>query len=455
MGNNLFSPVTRFLPAVYIYRMQVPGKEADMKKILPTLLLIALLTSCRTSQLPETPAATTTSLAVEPSPKEGQSAWSIFDPDPDHPWNRVFRQLYQRTTTDGEEYGADELDPLLWFDTTYLLTGDSHQQVVRVLDEFLSNNADNLIQPPLKRAMFQRDLWAVFDWLVSQAEPYPAAREALAVRLVEIMKRIALSREEILSLPDNYRLAVSSGLYPTAFQGDHPEEIFLPPDLFQPDSAWVPIGREGGPAAMTHTEAFPFFGRSVFLVFYRSPDGRRATLDFIDALNTEPSRALTMGLDVALVRRMLLIDDEGNLVLSPMVEMIQIRHFNPAQSFYEFELDRSRLFDGVAGGLVPNHELFMLFMSHGDVFEIPDLPFLKATIPEICKACHFENPPLPNPANTQSIISYSRHPFSLTDNSRPILFAATLEGETQSVIEWKQDHETWKALETLWERTLP
>ena len=422
-----------------------------MKKTILVLLLIVPLTGCGTNQPSQAPAATATSEIIQP-PK---SVWSIYDPDPDHIWNRVFRQLYQRTDTDGKEYGADELDPLLWSDTTHLLAGNSYKKTVQVLDEFLSIHAENFIPNPLKRAMFQRDVWAVFDWAAWQAEPYPAEREALKVRLAEIMKRIALPREEILSLPDNYRLAVDSRTYPAGFQMDHPEEGFLPPGLLQPDSAWVLMGREGGPVAMTHTEAFPFFGRSVFLVFLRSPDGRAGTLSFINALNTDPGDASTMGSDVALVRRMLLIDDEGKLAPSPLVETIQLRHFSPAQTFYEFELDRARLFSDIAGSLAPNDDLFMLFMSHGDVFNNPDIPYLTTTIPDICKACHLEHPPLPNHANAQSIISYSRQPFPLSNGARPILFTTTPVNEAQTVIEWKQAHATWKALEALWQQTTP
>ena len=421
-----------------------------MKKILPTLLLIVLLTSCRTSQLPELPTATATSPVVEPHPRERQSAWSIYDPDPDHPWNRVFRQLYQRTAANGDEYGADELDPLLWFDTTHLLTGDSHRQAVQVLDEFLSGGAENLIRDPLKRAMFQRDLWAVYDWAAYPAEPHPAERGALQVHLVDIMKRVALSKEEILSLPDNYNFAVDSGTYPVEVKPDHPETAFLPPELFQSESAWVTVGRQGGPVAMTHTEAFPFFGRSVFLVFMRSPHGREATLDFIDSLNTGPNPVTAIDLEVALVRRMLLIDDQGELIPSPLVETVQIRHFSPAQTFYEFELDRRNLFDGPAGGLVLKYDLFLRFMSHGDVFNQPDLPHLRAAVPDICKGCHS-----PDLTTTQTIISYSRQRFSLPDNSRPVLFATTTESEAQTVMEWKRDHDTWRSLTSLWEKAGP
>jgi len=167
-------------------------------------------------------------------------------------------------------------------------------------------------------------------------------------------------------------------------------------------------------------------------------------------LRTEPNPVLTIGSDVALVRRMLLIDDQGDLVLSALVETVQIRHFNPEQNFHEFELSRMRLLKGLADNLVLKTELFLLFMSHGDVFEGSHGPELQATIPEICKACHFEFPPIPNSGNTRSIISYSRQPIALPDNGQPILFATTTEDEVQVIIKWKRNHETWQSLEALW-----
>ena len=36
-----------------------------------------------------------------------------YHPDPDHMWNRLFRQLFGRTDGDGQEFGLDSLDPLL------------------------------------------------------------------------------------------------------------------------------------------------------------------------------------------------------------------------------------------------------------------------------------------------------------------------------------------------------
>jgi hypothetical protein len=149
---------------------------------------------------------------------------------------------------------------------------------------------------------------------------------------------------------------------------------------------------------------------------------------------------------------MLLIDDQGELILSPLIETVQIRHFTTPQIFHEFELDRRRLFDGLAGGLEPKTELFMLFMSHGDIFEEPGIPQLKVSVPSICTTCHFHDSATPGYQSTHSIISYSRTPFSLPDNERPILHATTWTNEAQMVIEWKHGHITWQSLQALWDQ---
>ena len=422
-----------------------------MKSIVILTLVVITGLGCTGNLQPEQPYDTTATAPVnEVQPTSEKPTWNIYDSNPDHIWNRVFRQFYRRTTKDGKEYGSDELDPLLWFDTTYLLDGYSHQQAIQVLDEFLTTYAENLIRDPLKRAMFQHDMWAVFDWLSFQSDPYPSQRKALETRLAQVIKRVALTREQIVSLPDNYKLALESNVFPTNYQEDHPEMAFLPFDLFHPNSAWVAIGRESGPVAMAHTNSAPFFGRSVFLVFVRSPDGRAATLDFVQSLNTEPDPVLAIGSEVALVRRMLLIDDQGDLILSPLIETIQIRHFKPEQIFQEFELDRTYLFEGFAGGLHSKNDLFLLFSSHGDVFEGDHGPELRATIPDICEACHSEDTLISNSGNTQSILSYSRINFPLPDNQEPVLTTTTWESEAQVVTKWKINHHTWQSLEALW-----
>ena len=210
------------------------------------------------------------------------------------------------------------------------------------------------------------------------------------------------------------------------------------------------MGRASGPIAMAHTEQAPFLGRSVFLVFVRSPGGQAATLDFIDSLNKDPHPNLVTGLDVALVRRMFSIDDQGGLVLSPLVETVQIRHFAPEQIFHEFELDRIRLLNRSINTFNLNTDLFMLFSSHGDVFQNPDIPSLQAAIPDICKGCHLNIGAVVDRGVIASIISYSRANFPLPDKQKPVLLATTWDDEAQKVLQWKINNPTWKSLRDLW-----
>jgi len=374
--------------------------------------------------------------------------WNIYAPDPQHLWNRLFRQLYRRTTNDGREYGWNSLDPLLWYDTTYLLEGSSHQQAMSVLDKFLATKGENLITDPLQRAIFQRDMWAVFDWLTSRSDTYSAQRQELQWRLAQVIRKVALTEEEILSLPNNYEAAVKSKAFAPKYQSQTPDIGFLPADLLRPDSDWVCLGREGGPIAMTHTEEFPSYGRSVFLVFIRVPGGREATLKMLQELNEQ--RPLTLQLadtEVALVRRAMLINDQGDITPSPITELVQIRHFEyvgvsfASQNFYEFQLNRASLFAGAAGGFQQLAKEVMLFRSHDDVFQA-GLSVGEVLIPGICAGCHAGG------TLTLSILSYSRWRFPLPDQGSPVLIQITPDLEARTVITWKQKHQTWQALET-------
>lgn len=419
---------------------------STVARLLAALFMLAVASGCN-SFVDQTPV--TTPDVTLPSSTLDESRWDIYHPDPEHLWNRLFRQLYKRTAKDGREYGWDSLDPLLWPETTHLLEQSTHEATVRLFDEFLSSHGGSLIADPLKRALFQRDMWAVFDWLAYQSmyqtDNYPDQRHALQWRLAQVIQKVALTEEEILSLPENYEMAVRSRAFPATFQVDHPDVAFLPGDLMEPDSGWVCLGRDGGPMAITHTEVFPFFGRAVFLVFIRVPGRNDATLNFLHQLNRgAPTATIPIGTEVALVRRMLLIDTNGDIKLSPIVESVQIRHFSPAQNYYKFGLNRYLLFNGTSGGLRSIGKEFILFLSHGiDLFESDHV--MEAQIPGVCTACHGGEV-----YGTQSIISYSRARFPLPDQKRPVLSETTPEVEAQTSIAWKLNHPTWKSLQTGW-----
>src|SRR5262249_8168380 len=171
---------------------------------------------------------------------------AIYDADPEHLWNRLYAALYVRTTDDGQSHGQDELDPLLWENSTYLLTEPRYQQVLGLLNEFLDRRGEKLIAHPLKRALLQHDRWAVFECLsdpsgehVSAPDNLGAQRRALRNRLAPVIRRLALSVEQIEKLPDNYSVAMASEAYPPSQDRAHAEKAFLPRDLFDAHGPWV------------------------------------------------------------------------------------------------------------------------------------------------------------------------------------------------------------------------
>jgi hypothetical protein len=339
------------------------------------------------------------------------SAVTLYDPNPGHIWNRLHEALFVRKDASGVTYGSDSLDPLLWLNSTHLLSEPSHRRALRVLDEFLQTHAENLIRDPVKRAILQHDLWAIFDWSIER-EPerpgkpeYEREKRELQTRLVEALRRLALTSKQIESLPDNYAQAVASGNFGKGYDPAHSDRAFLPPDLFEQHGSWVNIDAAGDPEPVAPQHLAAVSGRSRFLVFMRLPGGRRATFDYLrtlwefpqpwvvrsDAPNqteTNPNLpSFPVGTEVALVRQMTLFDDHGNLVPAPITESVQIRAYRGVspentpgtitdegvarndQDFYEIRLSRPHLFANKAGGLRtegPSEREFFTFNAQGD-----------------------------------------------------------------------------------------
>ena len=407
---------------------------------------------------------------------------AIYDSNPDHLWNRLHRAFYVRTARNGEEYGHDELDPLLWAETKHLLVGPSHQQAIKLLDEFLSVNGSALGADPLKRAMLQRDLWAIFDWSEQTSFKYPREAEALQSKLAPVIRSIALSREQIQALPDNYADAVKAKVFAAQYDPERRETAFLPPDLFQPDGPWVCVGARGGqPVAPSH--AYAFSGRSVFLIFIRLPEGRSSTLNYLEKLQgfpvfiagDTPNRRshnpdlpqFPIGTQLALVRKMVLIDNQGELVPTCLTEDIQIRVHRAlsktiplgidfdsnaertAQDFFEIKLSRAKLFAGNSGGLrtlARDEKEFRLFLSHGDdpfdwLKENESLERARITTLKDCVNCHYR----------PGIHSMNSHSHLM--DAQAALIASDINNETKATIGWKQTNQAkydWRLLQRLW-----
>ena len=311
---------------------------------------------------------------------------AVYDPDPQHLWNRLFAAFYvrqvevvDRVIVDGEAVrglpqtvvlGPDVVDPPLGRHARFLLDDAPFRKCNEILDEFLSSSGAQLVDDPLKRVLLQRDLWAVFDLLA--ADPKHAShgmwlegglpeltpvheqhRQILSRKLAAIMRAVALSAEEVRRLPDTYQLAVDSRAFRTEPEGSEPPH-YLPADLFDPHGTWQQIvygEAEGGLFGHTHQTD----GRSVFRVFWRLPEpagtpeqlqrwltGRqrsmqapRASLDQLPVEGPERQRAeaegeraqedLPLGSRFVLLRQLICLDDQLTPVATGIVESVLIR----------------------------------------------------------------------------------------------------------------------------------
>ena len=215
-----------------------------------------------------------------------------------------------------------------------------------------------MVRDPLKRAVFQHDLWAVFDWLACVSDGDKKARSALMRRLARVMRRLALSRKNIDALPD---AAIASGGFRDR-PGALPQITYLLRELFGSNGPWVSVGIGGiEPLLPQHSREL---GRSAFTVLWNLPGGSAETVNYLQKLWNFPHpfvademfqfgrdgevRArlnpalppIPDGTRIALVRKMLLIDDSGAIVASNLIESIQLRGF-PGQSFSELKMSRA------------------------------------------------------------------------------------------------------------------
>jgi hypothetical protein len=388
----------------------------------------------------------------------------LYDPDAKHLWNRVHRTLNVRTSG-GQEFGADRLDPLVWGDTQHLLTGPSHTAALATLDEFIKRRGELLIVEPTRRAIFQRDLWAIFDWLAESYGPHQDARRALMTRLARMIRGVALTRDEIAGLPDTYRAAADSRTLPS-----------LPGELDSSSGPWITVGGQGSSVVPQHADEM---SRSAFQVMWRLPGGAADTASYLNKLwefpqpfAPDPSFTLAGagerrvkvnpalpqlpdGAQIALVRSALLIDRDGRVTPSRVVESIQIRTFGSNPPFSEFNLSRAALFASQSGGLKAlrsDDEDLLTFSDKGmDNFEHASAAgrAVRGNRPlEMCEACHSDLTP-----RLESIRSLPHilRPNALVD-SRHERWARWF-SQANAAASLKMRRYDWGVLQALWHST--
>jgi hypothetical protein len=316
----------------------------------------------------------------KPSGKTQDGPQPIYSDNPSDPWNRIFYHLFTRRievhvsneypegapftefrkgstqristrTFERLEIGDRAIDPLYpnFFNDTgarRVLTEPAYSAFVKALQEAVSESAT---RSAVARALMQSDLWSAYDHLYgaytqpdqSELEQH---RRVIADLLGHLIKKIALTPEEIRSLPDNYSAAAGRQSLP---------------GLFAKDSGWIEI--LWFPHRI-HEEAAN--DRRVARVFLKPTHPTRDLQKFVNAQraeNGDPVRDLD---GVALIMQLLLIDTQGKLTPTTLTTDVQVRLFEKsatgsfkAAKVRMAEISR-RLFlsDPASGGLAPEAE---------------------------------------------------------------------------------------------------
>src|SRR5262249_35938551 len=409
--------------------------------VLP-IVLGAVSLSCNAEHAPDESASAPQ--PEQPKPHREQQATessevTLYDPNPKHLWNRLHQALHVRLTDLGnpekeqallpgdQSYHALELDAFLWPNqSTYLRFGQPHKLALAVLDDFLAKDGEKLVREPTKRAFLQRDLWAVFDWTRSWHTDGPGRN--LRTRLAKVIQRLALSSEEIKALPNNFAAVAATK-----------KVAGVPADLWDTQGPWVSIGDDNknpnGARTLTPVHDSFFGGRSAFLVLVQAGASRDQTIKFVRQLNDKGKSSPTQ---VALVRRMLLIDKEGRIRLTPITESVQMR----GETEREFKLDRKDFLGGKTKQSIRR--------VTEDDRERPEIVFLGGNAGNrpgpILKRCFHCHQGADLNARTQTF-SVSVGPV----RARPRLIESTVDDEVAKGIRWKHDQFMWGKLQGLWE----
>ena len=386
---------------------------------------------------------------------------TLFDADPAHPWNRLYAALY------GETSASQPREPRTaakWDEPDERLAGKEYTDLLAELDAFLGKHAERLSTSPPRRALLQSALWATFDQVSDPRGVERAPRIAIARRCAEIIRRLALSDAEIDSLPDNYASTVKSGVFPADYDTAQRERVFLPPGMLDSKGPWVMLlsGFDRSPAAIQHVQAVQ--GRSAFYVLIKLPAGRDATLRYLRTLAAYPQPYVwneyyapypyarspmqpnpdlpqfPQGTQVALMRRMLLVNSRDELVVTHVTQSLQMRVYakDPKQAtagelenqdFFEFKLSTGGFFANQGGLLAHDRQQAEAPMK----FEEQSM-FLRGA----CNDCHGK-------IGIHSVNTYT-HSFG-PPRSTPWFEPATQEYQDRYTLEWKKRDYSWGLLQ--------
>ncbi len=311
-----------------------PGARAAL-----LLLLAALLGSFLAAQEPAPifPKAALLDAAPE----------AIYSADPNDSWNRIFYFLFSRRvetrvsdqfpegapfvdgistrTFERNEIGDRAIDPL--YPSHFVITGSrlvltepAYSEFRKALQQALDENAP---RSAVARALMQSDLWGAHDTLFF---PFlPADEKELGAHRLEaldlisrLMRKIALTPEEIRSLPNNYSAAARADLPPGVF-------VDVLPKVFDKDSGWIEV-LWFHPRMHDVAAGFRRTSRVFLKLSHPQPNLQKFLDGMPDRAESDPINGLN---GVALVTQLLLVDSKGKVEPTALTSEVEVRIFKP------------------------------------------------------------------------------------------------------------------------------
>jgi hypothetical protein len=355
---------------------------------------------------------------------------AVYAADLNDSWNRIFRSLFTRSdkiyvssdfpegapfisfteamavrnlkistsTIDRTEIGDRAIDPLY----PSFLTNQGYKKLMTesAFAEFKQALTDALNEPTprpsIARALMQSDLWAASDTVFRYRSVGTDREQQLLTLLRQLIKKLALTSEEIASLRSNYADAIKTKHLP---------------DLFTSRSEWIEIEFL---SQRMHDDSADFRRAArVFVKPHKAPADKAAFVESLKHHNhLEEVEA------VGLVVQNLLLNKQGQIVPSPLISDVQFRYFkdNNGQrpidaDTKQFELSRHLLLtDPETGGFIEfdekspaylaaagNDYTFMSPLIHG-----VDKPIL-VPMRRRCAQCHGQT--------LTTMMTYSIHDF--------------------------------------------
>jgi hypothetical protein len=354
---------------------------------------------------------------------------------------------------DGKSYAENETVPAIFPNSDFPFGGKTYKKFNAALDAFGALPRKKIeAYSDVKRALLQRHLWAVFDATTPHRNPqfrnvvrsHSANRAEAQKKLATLIRRLALTKAQILALPDTRAATVKSAGFPQRHDPKDPFKPFLPADLYAKESSWVCLGKVSRPVPAVHHSGTNQW-RSAFLPFMRAPGGRKETLKCIERHNNK--KVFPVGTQFALITQTFLISDEGEMILSPLISEIQLRAYvivnlsarearpKATQCMAEFVMQPRQLMQGkaVMKAVKPKERRFEPPTGNpkADPFEtgyIAKTPRLTT-----CIGCH-------NAAGRSGLGLIGRHSLK---EANPVEIGRATSAR-------KRDDYTWKTLRGLW-----